>query len=105
MPPLRGLRTGKTGKNVLRHDLDWSNANTIKQKKNIMGILREARKARKARKGCCEELVERAGTRSYDRGQTQLELKARIARIEGHLISNIAAREENRKLRKELGLA
>ena len=34
VPPLRGLRTGKMGKNVRRHDLDRSNASMIKQKKN-----------------------------------------------------------------------
>ena len=33
VPSLRGLRTGKTGKNVRRHDPDRSNASMIKQKK------------------------------------------------------------------------
>ena len=33
-PSLRGLRTGKLGKNVRRHDLDRSYASMIKQKKN-----------------------------------------------------------------------
>ena len=32
-PPPRGLRTGKPGNNVSRHDLHRSNASMIKQKK------------------------------------------------------------------------
>jgi len=39
VPSLRGLRTGKTGKNVRRHDPDRSNASMIKQKKNAGTLL------------------------------------------------------------------
>jgi len=35
VPPLRGLRTRKTGQNVRRHDLHGSNASMIKQKKPL----------------------------------------------------------------------